>query len=244
MDLQDYTAPVDFDTEYAPRPKASQLTAAAKRAQRHDTEPITPIAARRAASPRQLVLAAAQLVAGHHDKGGDDGASSGGRPTPLATPQPTTRATDAPAAFAAAPTTPPALFSAPIDTIAVYASPNGALLGPVETDRAMIPVAHHGGDWIQAEVSGSGLVWIRAADMPGLAIVGPDLAPKAPAPAAPRAAQTWSAPPVEIWTIDIPTEKELNGSKAAPSSDWCRGAHLDDPECQNGSKSIVSKQVK
>jgi len=27
-----------------------------------------------------------------------------------------------------------------------------------------------------------------------------------------------------------------NSSKAAPADDWCRGAHLDNPECQNGQK--------
>ena len=62
MDLQDHTAPVDFDADYAPRPKASQLTAAAKRA-RATLEDDVPIAPRRTASRQQLVLAAAAGLA-------------------------------------------------------------------------------------------------------------------------------------------------------------------------------------
>lgn len=90
-------------------------------------------------------------------------------PTPLATVQ-----------ASSAPTDPPAPVVARYNA---YAAPDGALLGQVEADRQITPVAHSGGDWIQAQVAGSGLVWLRAADWPELAIVGPDLAPKRPAAA-------------------------------------------------------------
>jgi hypothetical protein len=67
-----------------------------------------------------------------------------------------------------------------------YSAPD-VPLGPIEATRAMTPTAHYGQDWIQAVVTGSGRIWLRAADWPTLAIVGPDLAPRA-APAAPAAA--------------------------------------------------------
>lgn len=76
-----------------------------------------------------------------------------------------------------------------------FASPNGEPLGAIESTRPITPTAHYGDDWIQADVQGSGLVWLRAADSPDLAIVGPDLAPRAApqapaaAPVAPRAAE-------------------------------------------------------
>jgi hypothetical protein len=67
---------------------------------------------------------------------------------------------------------------APVAMLAAYGAPNGVLLGQVESTRAITPTAHYGGDWIQADVAGSGLVWLRAGDAPDLAIVGPDLAPR------------------------------------------------------------------
>lgn len=69
--------------------------------------------------------------------------------------------------------------------IDAYAAPNGATLGEIEATRAITPTAHYGQDWIQAEVAGSGLIWLRAADWPRLAITGPDLAPRPTATARP-----------------------------------------------------------
>lgn len=59
-----------------------------------------------------------------------------------------------------------------------FAAPDGVPLGAIEASRAITPTAHYGADWIQADVAGSGLVWLRAADVPALAITGPDLAPR------------------------------------------------------------------
>jgi hypothetical protein len=57
-------------------------------------------------------------------------------------------------------------------------------LGQIEATRAITPVAHLGSAWIQADVQGSGRVWLKASDWPALAIVGQDLAlHAAPAPA-------------------------------------------------------------
>ena len=87
-----------------------------------------------------------------------------------ATPVATAASTSMPAATA--PTT------APIAMIDAYAAPNGARLDAIESARAITPTAHYGDGWIQADVAGSGLVWLRAADVPELAITGPDLAPR------------------------------------------------------------------
>jgi hypothetical protein len=46
----------------------------------------------------------------------------------------------------------------------------------------MTPTAHYGDERIQAQVAGSGLIWLRAGDLPNVAMVGPDLAPPAPRP--------------------------------------------------------------
>lgn len=62
--------------------------------------------------------------------------------------------------------------------LVAFAAPEGSVLGPIESTRAITPTAHYGQAWIQADVAGSGLVWLRASDAPELAIVGPDLRPR------------------------------------------------------------------
>jgi hypothetical protein len=77
----------------------------------------------------------------------------------------------------------------PIAQFLAFAAPDGAALGTIEATRAITPTAHYGERWIQADVAGSGRVWLRSADWPGLPIVGPDLTPRkataAPAVVAP-----------------------------------------------------------
>jgi hypothetical protein len=87
---------------------------------------------------------------------------------------------------------------APARLIDAYAAPDGVVLGPIEDTRPMAVVAHYGGDWLQADVEGSGRVWLRAADVPGVALAGPDLTPPTPAPRADFApAQNWQPPAVQ-----------------------------------------------
>lgn len=93
---------------------------------------------------------------------------------------------------AAAPSQAPIPAAAPVAMLPAFASPDGTQLGMIESTRAITREAHYGNDWIQADVQGSGLVWLRAADWPSLAIIGPDLAPRptaipAPIVIAPRA---------------------------------------------------------
>jgi hypothetical protein len=64
--------------------------------------------------------------------------------------------------------------------LVAFAAPDGVPLGAIESTRAITPTAHYGSDWIQADVAGSGLIWLRAGDIPALAITGPDLAPPPP----------------------------------------------------------------
>lgn len=63
-----------------------------------------------------------------------------------------------------------------------YAAPNQDATWQVEATRAITPTAHYGDEWIQADVAGSGRIWLRASDWPTLAIVGPDLSPRRVAP--------------------------------------------------------------
>lgn len=95
-----------------------------------------------------------------------------------ATAQPST---PAPAAAATA---------APVLTLPAYAAPNEAPRWQIESTRAITPTAHYGTDWIQADVSGSGVIWLKASDWPQLAVIGPDLAPRPTATARPYVSPT------------------------------------------------------
>lgn len=164
--------------------------------------------------------------------------TTGGAP-PLAT---------AAAAFVPAPTLLPAPTAAPARMLGAYAAPDGILLGTIEETRLITPIAHYDTDWIQADVSGSGRVWLRASDLPGVALTGPDLAPHAAPlderpPAAPPVVWSPPAPVVGVAPIEAaptlpPTvlaavEVVTNGQKL-DAGGWCSGAHLDNPECQEG----------
>src|SRR5439155_780403 len=74
--------------------------------------------------------------------------------------------------------------------------------------RPLTPTAHYGNDWIQADVAGSGLVWLRRSDSPDLAIVGPDLAPvptarPAPVVATPRAPDPPPPQPTQCADVGV-----------------------------------------
>lgn len=120
--------------------------------------------------------------------------------TPAATVQPSGDGTVTPS---------PILAATPAVTgrlLIAFAAPDGQPLGAIEATRAITPTAHYGDGWIQADVQGSGLVWLRASDSPDLAIVGPDLAPRqsAPAPAAAPAARQPAVAPFVPEPTDPP----------------------------------------
>jgi hypothetical protein len=111
------------------------------------------------------------------DSSGDRPAIAPPRPAPAA--QPTGEATVTPSPI------PAAIPAAAGRLLIAFAAPDGQPLGAIESTRAITPTAHYGDGWIQADVEGSGLVWLRASDAPELAIVGPDLAPRPTATARP-----------------------------------------------------------
>jgi hypothetical protein len=72
----------------------------------------------------------------------------------------------------------PTAPAVPAVMLPAFAAPDGARLGEIESTRAITPTAHYGDAWIQADVQGSGRVWLRVSDFPSLTITGPDLAPR------------------------------------------------------------------
>lgn len=65
--------------------------------------------------------------------------------------------------------------------VVAYDAPAGNVIGAIEQGRGYTLLARYGVDWLQADVQGSGVVWLRAAevlDMPaGLADMQPPPAP-------------------------------------------------------------------
>jgi hypothetical protein len=105
----------------------------------------------------------------------------------------------APAMIAAAPIahpTPQATI-APVRMLDAFAAPEGLRLGAIEATRAITPVAHFGADWIQADVQGSGRIWLRKRDWPSLAITGDNLEIAPVSAAAPDMAAVDSATPAQ-----------------------------------------------
>jgi hypothetical protein len=172
MDLNDYDDEQPTVDDYTPRRRASQAAAAAHRA-KHGSARSTPVAK---PAPFSMPIASGALVIILLMIGMISYQLSREQARPLQIPPaatvlpsrapaivPTVRATSAPTATLVA-------------MLPAYDSPNGALLGQIEVTRSMTPVAHYGADWIQADVEGSGRVWLRASDWPALVLMGPDLA--------------------------------------------------------------------
>lgn len=165
-----------LEDEYPTRPDATKI-AAAQRRQRGEQPKVASAASTVPIPPHYKLIvfgvAAVLLVSVFALLVAKYPASS---PKPLATPQVDTRATDA-ALVLGLPVTPQGYSTSTpvlVETIDAYAAPDGALLGPVELSRPMRAVAHCRQDWIQADVDGSGLVWLPSPNV-NLPIVGPDL---------------------------------------------------------------------
>jgi len=117
-----------------------------------------------------------------------------------------------PSAAAGAPTSPPVRAT---HLLVAFAAPNGVILGAIESTRAITPTAHYHDDWIQADVAGSGLVWLRAADMPGIALTGADLAPR------PTAEPVYVAAPEPVY-VRAPEPVYI----APPTAEPCASAGI------------------
>lgn len=92
--------------------------------------------------------------------------------------------------------------------VVAYDSPNGRVIGAIDSGHRYQVVARFGADWLQADVAGSGVVWLLSAevfDLPsGLADLQPTVAPQVVivAPAAAPTYQTDSAPAAQPWTAE------------------------------------------
>lgn len=201
MDLNDYE-----NDPYAPRPDASKLVAAQHRAQPHDPEPTQPLSTNHT---QHLItgIVGVLTVIGVFALAIAQYSLSGPKPlvtpqvdTPLSIPAPLKTALSASEGY---PTSTPVL----IRKINAYAAPDGLLLGQIDADRAIVPIAHYGNAWI-AYQDGAGLVWLRKSDVPDVALTGPDLAPVA--------AQPERGPVVNNWTPPEATSAPDKGTKAAP----------------------------
>lgn len=66
--------------------------------------------------------------------------------------------------------------------VVAYDAPEGRVIGAIERGRSYALLARSGVDWLQADVSGSGVVWLRSADVfdlpTDLADLAPTLAPE------------------------------------------------------------------
>lgn len=137
-------------------------------------------------------------------------------PTPgliilIATAQPQTMPTPAAQVAAVLPNT---LSRA----VVAYDAPDGTALGAIEQGRAYAVLARYGADWLQADVTGSGVVWLKAdqvLDLPfGLADLQP---PPMPAVVFVSAPAALAAPP-EAAPTPAPSYA-VTSAPAAPISE-------------------------
>lgn len=152
------------------------------------------------------------------------------------TPRPTAQPTLAPTVQpTSAPTVPP------VRLLAAFAAPDGVTLGTVEATRPMTPTARYGDDWVQAQVQGSGLIWLRAADL-DVALAGLlDLAPR------PTAAPVY-VPPAPVWEPEpeptappAPTADPSHGQKPWPTREPAHGSRVNNDDINNAD--VVTPRV-
>jgi hypothetical protein len=156
---------------------------------RRHLRPLADVHVRRAAAIAQLPLALALL-----------GALASARPAAPAVPLPTLP----PIIIVATPTMAgPAVAAAPPHSglpraVVAYDAPDGRALGAIEAGRPYTPTVRSGLEWLQIDAAGSGLVWVRVADLfDGLASL-PDIATPIPAPAIVEAAPLLSEQPILV----------------------------------------------
>lgn len=119
-----------------------------------------------------------------------------------------------------APVDPREVFANPVTA---YASPDGAVLGPIEAGRRINgQIARYGTTWVSLDVDGSGRPWIKVSEygkplQDGLPDYGPKPEQLAAQPA-PVIVPAWSPQvveeqPVEQSTIDNPAQMVPEGSR-------------------------------
>lgn len=92
--------------------------------------------------------------------------------------------------------------------VVAYDSPNGSVIGAIEQGRAYQVLARFGNDWLQTDVTGSGVVWLRSADVLDLPA---DLADLQPPPVAPQ-------PQVVYQPVYIASQPEQAAPTIEPSA--------------------------
>jgi hypothetical protein len=70
--------------------------------------------------------------------------------------------------------------------VVAYAAPDGVALGAVEAGRVYAQLARSGTEWVLLDVAGSGRVWVRSAELAGVAAGLPDMATPVPPPPQPH----------------------------------------------------------
>jgi len=106
-----------------------------------------------------------------------------------------------------------------VRALVAYDAPDGQALGAIEAGRAYQVLASYGASWLQADVTGSGVVWLRAADLlgapGGLIDLRPTDAPRVVVVSAPAPA----AAPAYTYTPPTPDMQQMSEPPAPPISD-------------------------
>lgn len=104
--------------------------------------------------------------------------------------------------------------------VVAYDSPNGGVIGAIESGRTYAVVARWGSDWLQADVSGSGVVWLKADQVLDLPDGLVDLQP-APQPAVVYvSAPAYAAPTPTEQTYTVMSEPPAEPTPAVRAEDF------------------------
>lgn len=116
--------------------------------------------------------------------------------------------------------------------VVAYDAPGGRVLGAVDSGRAYQVLARSGLEWMQLDVNGSGLIWVRRSDLegtvPDVATVQPTEQPivvdQAPAAATEQPAPTVTSAPATEEPLTIiyhkPDGSVLATYRCVPYGDW------------------------
>jgi hypothetical protein len=110
-----------------------------------------------------------------------------------------------------------------------YSAPSlDAQLGAIEPQRPYTPTERIGDEWLQAQVAGSGLIWLRPIELACLAAV-PDIATPVP-PAVPPAPVVMLAAPARVEPLALPTVVVPTSPPVSPPSPTAAMQLLTAPE--------------
>lgn len=96
--------------------------------------------------------------------------------------------------------------------LVAYDAPDGQALGAIEAGRTYQVLASYGASWLQADVTGSGVVWLRAADLLGAPGGLVDLQPTP----APRIVVVSAPVPAPAYTPPTPDFQQMSEPPAPP----------------------------